>query len=252
MSTTVRSGAIYGIGTYGAVRYGVSNVAYTPDGVSASAVNDNNVVIIGDAVSVVVGVTSTGAVGGVGVVGVAVTNVVGVEATAILGEASQRTVNRVEITGFDSTGAIGSVVVVADANTVPDGVTSNALINNVVIRAASNVIIAGVVSNTTVNDNVTFKLDCEFDVNGVAGVGLIGILSITTTSFDYDAVRDLYDRTRTVFVERGTTSAERTVLIEAVPRQIYVESELDRTVFVESESRFVYVESRPSREIVVN
>jgi hypothetical protein len=178
-------------------------------------------------------VSTVGAVGDVVVAADANVDVIGVEAAAVLGQASQRTVNRVEVAGLEAVGAVGDVVVAADANTAVDGVTASALINNVVVRAASNVIIAGVVGNGVINDNVTFKLDCKFDVNGVVGVGIVGILSVTTTSFDYEAVKDLYDRKRTVYVERGTTSIER-------------------TAFVEFESRFVYVESRPNREIVVN
>jgi hypothetical protein len=300
MASTVRSGAIYGIGVYGTDRYGVSNVTYTPDGVFATGSSDSGVVIIGDALSVVVGVSCTAAVGGVGVVGVAVTNaigveatgfvnddvsfkldckfevngfaattavgdvviaadanvglngvaavgvvgdvviaadavtdVTGVEATAILGTASQRTINRIEVDGVEAVGAVGNVVIVAKANIGLDGVTSFGVVNNVIVRAASNVIMNGVVSNTIINDNITYKLDCKFGVNGVLSTGLIGVVAITTTSFDYEAVKDLYDRKRTVFVERGTTSA-------------------DRTVYVDSESRLVYVESRPVREVAVN
>ena len=233
MASTVRSGAIYGIGVYGTDRYGVSSVTYTPDGVFATGTSDSGVVIIGDAVSVVVGVSCTAAVGGVGVVGVAVTNVVGVEATAVLGEASQRTINRIEVDGVEAVGAVGDVVVAANAVTDVDGVTAFSVVNIVNVTAASNVIINGVVAAGVINDNLTYKLDCKFDVNGVASVGLIGVLSITVTSFDYEAVKDLYDRKRTVFVERGTTSA-------------------DRTVYVESESRMVYIEPRPVREIAVN
>ena len=81
MATTTRSGAIYGIGVYGTSRYGISNVAYIPDGLQGSATSDSGVVISGDANHVVVSLVAAGATGSVGVVGVAVTSLVGVEAT---------------------------------------------------------------------------------------------------------------------------------------------------------------------------
>lgn len=233
MASTTRSGAVYGIGVYGAVRYGETSVTHVPDGVFATCNSDSGVIIIGDAVSVVVGVSTTAAVGGVGVVGVAVTSVVGVEATAVLGEVSQRTVNRVPVDGIEAVGAVGDIVVVADANTVVFGSTAFGFVGGVTIRAASSVTIVGVVAVANVGDNVTFKLDCKFDIAGVVGATTVDFLVVATTSFDYEAVRDLYERYRTVFVERGTTGAERTAIIEAVPRN-------------------VYIESRPIREIAVN
>lgn len=233
MASTTLSGAVYGIGVYGVVRYGETSVTHVPDGVFATGNSDSGVTIIGDAVSVVVGVSTTAAVGGVGVVGVAVTSVVGVEAVAILGEVSQRTINRIEVDGIEAVGNVGDVVVVANAVIDVVGVISFGVSNIVSVIASSNVILNGVVANGVINDNLTYKLDSKFGVNGVASIGIIGVLSITVTSFDYESVRDLYDRKRTVFVERGTTSA-------------------DRTSYVEPESRTVYVESKPVREVAVN
>jgi hypothetical protein len=37
MSTTIRSGAVFGVGRYGAANYGISNVVFIPDGVSFSS-----------------------------------------------------------------------------------------------------------------------------------------------------------------------------------------------------------------------
>jgi hypothetical protein len=117
MSTTVRSGAIYGIGTYGAVRYGVSSVAYTLDGVQATVTSDSGVIITGDANHVVVSLVSPAVVGSVGVVGVAVTSVVGVQATAYVGDNVTFSLGcTTNITGLSTTSSIGSVVVTAGAD----------------------------------------------------------------------------------------------------------------------------------------
>jgi hypothetical protein len=68
MATTTRSGAIYSIGVYGTSRYGISNVAYVPDGVSATAAI-GNVSIVAKATVPITGVAGTGSVGSVSVVG---------------------------------------------------------------------------------------------------------------------------------------------------------------------------------------
>ena len=57
--------------------YGVSNVAYVPDGVASVATSNSGVNITGDANHVVVSLVSPAIVGSVGVVGVAVTSIVG-------------------------------------------------------------------------------------------------------------------------------------------------------------------------------
>ena len=82
MATTTRTGAIYGIGTYGTSRYGISNVAYVPDGVAATGAV-GSVVVVAKANTSVVGLASTCVVGIVGVVGVAVTSVAGVVSTGL-------------------------------------------------------------------------------------------------------------------------------------------------------------------------
>lgn len=129
MATTVRSGAVYGIGTYGIARYGVSSVNYTPDGVAAVASSDSGVIVIGDAQHVVVGVSMNAAVSSVGVVGVAVTSVVGVEATAQIGDnVSFKLDCEFPVTGIYATAQVGSLSVTADANveaTWPAAITAS-------------------------------------------------------------------------------------------------------------------------------
>src|SRR5512137_651422 len=113
MATTTRSGAIYGIGRYGAVRYGVSNVTYVPDGLESSATSNSGVTIRGDAHHVVVSLVCPAAVGDVGVVGVAVTSMVGVYATGYVGTPSLSLGCTTSVSGFSFTGYVGTTTVVA-------------------------------------------------------------------------------------------------------------------------------------------
>ena len=58
----------------------------------------------------------------------------------------------------------------------------------------------------------------------VSATGVIGTASATGVQFDFEAVKELYDRFRTVYVEGFTqTSSERTVYVPTELRKIYVE-----------------------------
>ena len=58
----------------------------------------------------------------------------------------------------------------------------------------------------------------------VSATGVIGTTSATGVQFDFEAVKELYDRFRTVYVEGFTqTSSERTVYVPTELRKIYVE-----------------------------
>jgi hypothetical protein len=135
--------------------------------------------------------------------------------------------------GVTSSGVIGSVVVFGNALTVIEGVSAVAILGSVVARNITYAVVSGVNGVGVVNDSFTYKLDQILQVSSLELLGVVGGLSIQTSSFDYQSIKDLYERRRVVYVERGTTSNER-------------------TVFVTPESRSVYVDSRPNREIVVN
>ena len=50
-------------------------------------------------------------------------------------------------------------------------------------------------------------------VNGVAGVGVAQHVNINATVFDFNSVKDNYERRRTVFVNRKSTASERIVKV---------------------------------------
>jgi hypothetical protein len=109
MASTVRFGAVYGIGVYGVDQYGLTSVTHVPDGVQAVATSDSGVVIIGDANHVVVGVTMGAAISSVGVVGVAVTSVAGVVSTAVVGALSVTGDATLLLSGVAASGAVGNL-----------------------------------------------------------------------------------------------------------------------------------------------
>lgn len=52
-------------------------------------------------------------------------------------------------------------------------------------------------------------------LTGVSCQGFIGNVSITTTQFNYNAVRQQYGKARAVYVRRRTTTNDRTVYVAA-------------------------------------
>ena len=55
--------------------------------------------------------------------------------------------------------------------------------------------------------------DLDITFTGVKTTVALGIPNITTAQFDFEAVKDNYERTRTVYVHRLTTASDRTVKV---------------------------------------
>ena len=92
-------------------------------------------------------------------------------------------------TGAVGTGAIGSPVISADANlTISTGVSATGAVNDVTVTAAA-------VANISTSQLIV-------STNNVA---------ITENNFDYESIRDSYDRTRVVYINE--TSQRFTVFI---------------------------------------
>jgi hypothetical protein len=81
----------------------------------------------------------------------------------------------------------------------------------------------------------------------VSATGDVGTVAVTVSVFDYAAVAHLYDRRRTVYVERHSTAKERTMLVLAESRRVYVDRHstgYDRTSYVAIEPRQVYTDRK--------
>ena len=55
--------------------------------------------------------------------------------------------------------------------------------------------------------------DLDITFTGVKTTVALGIPNITTAQFDFEAVKNNYERTRTVYVHRLTTASDRTVKV---------------------------------------
>ena len=218
MATSTSSGAVYGVGVYGVAEYGVANVTVIPDGVQASVTSDSGLIIEADGIHDIVDVTEFDLIGAVGDVGISAGATVvptGAEVTGSIGTITQKTVNRVPVTGVEGTGELGTLDFIGDSNYVLDsGVSGSLLVGTVVVAASAPVPVTGVTAAT--NAGVVTILENEVQIpTGVSATGVAGTVSISTTSFDYNAVASQYAAARAVLVLRRTTSKDRTVRVPA-------------------------------------
>jgi hypothetical protein len=142
----------------------------------------------------------------------------GVSATGAVGTLEEKPIEVLE--SVSATGSIGGVDVGATAK----------------ISGAAAVIFVGTVA---IGNTVT--------PTGVVGTTAAGQTTETGIIFDFVAVRDLYDRKRTVYIPRRSTSQEREALVAVVPRTTFVgrqTTSADRTVKVAAENRIVYIPRR--------
>ena len=307
MTTTTRTGAIYGIGVYGTSRYGVTGVILVPDGVQAVGTTDSGVNITADANHTVVSIVGYGLVGSIGpdqvigdanvpVVGVVCTGSVngnvtfkldykavvasvqgtgntsaptvvakaltsvsgvfgtgfsgsatvrasatalptGVQATTAVGTTTHIGYANVLIASVTATGAVGTVVIVAKAVTNVTGISSTGICGTVDVTAKSVYIVSGVQATGAVT-TVTIAENARPTFDGVQTTGFIGTTTVTVTIFDYEAVRDLYAPQRTVYVDRRSTSKDRTVFVTTQNRTVIVEAR-------QSSNRVIYINAQP-------
>lgn len=227
-STTVVSGAVYGTGIYGVDRYGVASVSVfiNVDGVEASAILNDTLEIEADGLHAIVSVIENRILSILNLVQVfagADVDVNGVEGTTEIGDVSQITVNRLVVDSTEAITEIGTIALETNNFIDADSVFATTQVGNVTVTGTSLVVLTGVSVSSFVNDNLTILENEVIELVALIAISAVGTPVVATTRFNFNAVANLYDRRRTVFIPRRTTSAERTVYVSALPRMVYVE-----------------------------
>jgi hypothetical protein len=220
LGVTVPVTGVVGTGQVGSTTV-VAKALVSPTGVEGTTAVGSVTVKLNATVSVT-GVSSSGSIGQTTVVGKASVLPTGVEGTGQVNTVVANSENRIYPTGVSATGEVGADSVVSGASnfTVTGeemlGITGDA-------EAAINIaaLVSGVSATTSLGTIAVFENEVEVPDSSFA-TGIAGTVTITTTSFNYGAVADQYDRKRTVFVSRQTTASDRTILVPYVPRVVYV------------------------------
>lgn len=240
MATTIRTGAIYGIGVYGTDRYGISNVLHIPDGVDVAALV-GSFFVTGTANVSVDGVSVSAFAGSLDVAASAVTSITGVSLTAsvdtvvVSGKATELLV------GVEFTTNTGSFIVEAKASVSVDGVASSIVVEDVVVSGAATSSVSGV--EVSFDNGSVVVLENEVVVlSGVTVTAYIDAVSVVTTAFPF--VPEDYDAERVVYVEARTPAIQRFIYVEQQPRIVIVEEKENsytRTSNVARQYRQTYI-----------
>tara|TARA_R110000796_G_scaffold183447_1_gene299854 strand:- start:1 stop:540 length:540 start_codon:yes stop_codon:yes gene_type:complete len=170
--------ALYGTGTFGSAVFGSLSPTRSVAGVSATisvtAVNAGGFEIdISENIST--GVVGTGSIGSVG-----------------LGNSSS-------VAGVTSTVSIGQIII--DNFTILTGVVGTGEIGTV--EPQTTEIMSGVSATVTVNTFTSVTGKANQTPTSVVGTGVIGTVTKTAVVFDFQAVKELYSRRRTILIDRA-------------------------------------------------
>ena len=202
-----------------------SEITFLIDGVSAIGATNTVTVTAASDVPVTTP-TLTSSVGSVVVVAEANTAITGVSATASTNTVGIVAEANVVPTGVDSTGVIGTTVVVGDANLSVSSPALTVGIGVVNATAAANVVPTGV-SLTGAIGALTTRTSNVIPITSPALTVNTNSVTVVATNFDYDSLKDSYDRKRVLFIV-GTPQTytvaipsdkkQRTVSIAAIDR----------------------------------
>jgi hypothetical protein len=230
------SDALYGTGVYGSPLYGVVTPNVALVGVS-STVTVASVAVTGFEIDISEAIDSVSAAVSVGTLQVNITeSIASVSATVSIGTLEAKTTEA--INSVSATTSLGSIQV--NVTEILTGVSATFAVNdNWNIRSVKTVPVLGVVGTTTVNDVFNFvvtigpissvsasailgtliEVDTSEALESVSATVSIGTITATGIQFDFEAVKELYDRRRTAYVEkqqprivyvaRQSTAAER-------------------------------------------
>ena len=215
MPSSIESGAVYGIGIYGTSQYGVASVTVFVDGVSGSFVLNDTLQISADAVHIIDTPNTDpldSFVGSVTVVAEAIVVPTGVEATGSLGTIIQKSSNTILVTSVSSNINIGTVALETNNYIDVSGFELTTGFNTVTVVATATIAITSV-AGTFANGTLTIFENEVVPSPTTIAVLTAGVLTISTTAFNFNSTANQYSRNRTAYVPRKPTAKERTVII---------------------------------------
>jgi hypothetical protein len=172
--------------------------------------NNQNWVLNPDAIPGTI--QTTGVIGTVDFVGNNTLEVTGIQTTGEVGTVIASANANATVTGLDITSALEGVTVTGSAGVFPNGLTSTGFVNLVQVIGVANVDVTGV-SSVTALDSVVVIGRANINATGVSTTSALGDEAVTAIVFNYSAVAQLYDKNRTVYVNKRSTSRDRTVYV---------------------------------------
>lgn len=217
MPSSIGSGAVYGIGIYGTSQYGVASVTVFVDGVATNFILNDTLEISADALHVIDTPNTDPLDSFVGVVSISAEAIVvptGAEVIGAIGTVTQKTNNTVSVTGVFSTPAIGTVALETNNYIDVSGLSATGFVTTATVIAKATVTVTGLFNTGAIGTVTVLENEVIVSPTTIA-VLTAGVLTISTTVFNFNAVASQYSRNRTAYVPRKPTAQERTVIIPA-------------------------------------
>ena len=124
-------------------------------------------------------------------------------------------------TGVVGTGEIDDVTLVGLALVLPPSTVGTGVAGIVNAQANADVAVTGNTATGSIGSVTVFENELQIPI-GVAATLVLGTPVVVNLSFDYEAVKDQYDKRRTVYVKPRATSDTRIIYVPAINRVVYI------------------------------
>ena len=138
-----------------------------------------------------------------------------VTATGQLGEIAIPLPTRVEIQGVDATIIIEDVLVENGVTISAEAVPATITAGDITVIAKASISVDDVSATITISDAVEITTNVNLTPTAVSATATLGAITISITNFDFDAIRDAYDRNRVVYIEQAPNQLTRKYKVRA-------------------------------------
>ena len=132
-----------------------------------------------------------------------------VTATGQIGAVAVPLPTTVEIQGVDATIIIEDVLVENGLTVSAEAVSATITAGDITVIAKASISVDDVSATITISDAIEVRSSADVIVPTVSATATLGAIVISITNFDFDAIRDAYDRNRVVYIEQAPNQLTR-------------------------------------------
>jgi len=125
----------------------------------------------------------------------------------------------VPLDAVTATGQLGTIAVPLPTTVVIQGVDATIIIEDVLVENGVTVSVDDTPATITAGDITVIAKARSTDVvltpTALTATTTLGTITISITNFDFDAIRDAYDRNRVVYIEKAPNQVTRKYKVRA-------------------------------------
>jgi hypothetical protein len=119
------------------------------------------------------------------------------------------------IQGVDATIIIEDVIVENGVTISAEAVPATITAGDITVIARASISVDDVSATITLSDAVEVTTDVNLTPTAVSATATLDTITISITNFDFNAIRDAYDRNRVVYIEQALNQLTRTYKVRA-------------------------------------